>query len=226
MAAYRQAPDGRLNFMVEPMLLEDVPAVLAVERASFSSPWPARAYRYEITRNDRSHYFVLRCVKEPSDGSNGLQPAEQPESRRWLEFLPRLRHAPEGETTGAELAGYGGLWISGYRGHISTLAVGPQWRHRGLGLFLLLHMIDCAASLHAKHVTLEVRASNHVAQSLYRKCGFAPAGLEKGYYRDNGEDALLMRTPSLKDAAYQAHLTSLWEELECRLDHRIPREGC
>jgi [ribosomal protein S18]-alanine N-acetyltransferase len=41
-------------------------------------------------------------------------------------------------------------------------------------------------------MTLEVRLSNHVAQSLYRKLGFQDGGIRKNYYSDNQEDALVM----------------------------------
>ncbi|MDD4122189.1 MAG: ribosomal-protein-alanine N-acetyltransferase, partial [Eubacteriales bacterium] len=40
--------------------------------------------------------------------------------------------------------------------------------------------------------TLEVRASNAAAISLYMKFGFESAGIRKGYYEDNGEDAVIM----------------------------------
>lgn len=41
-------------------------------------------------------------------------------------------------------------------------------------------------------MTLEVRVSNDIAQSLYRKLGFKPAGIRPAYYSDNNEDALIM----------------------------------
>lgn len=41
-------------------------------------------------------------------------------------------------------------------------------------------------------MTLEVRASNEIAQNLYRKYGFKAYGRRKGYYQDNGEDAIIM----------------------------------
>ncbi len=40
------------------MLLEDVPAVLEIDRVSFSNPWPERSYRYEITDNPAAQLFV------------------------------------------------------------------------------------------------------------------------------------------------------------------------
>ena len=61
MGAHTSGLDGEPRFVVAPMSLSDVPAVLAIERASFSSPWPARTYRFEVERNDRSRYLVLRC---------------------------------------------------------------------------------------------------------------------------------------------------------------------
>ena len=50
-----------------------------------------------------------------------------------------------------------------------------------------------AARVHnALRVTLDVRRSNDSAQRLYRSFGFVPTGVRKGYYSDNGEDALVM----------------------------------
>ena len=41
-------------------------------------------------------------------------------------------------------------------------------------------------------MTLEVRASNYVAQNLYEKVGFRSVGVRRGYYTDNREDAVIM----------------------------------
>ena len=40
--------------------------------------------------------------------------------------------------------------------------------------------------------TLEVRKSNAGAIALYEGLGFRPVGLRKGYYVDEGEDAIVM----------------------------------
>ncbi|MNV66416.1 ribosomal-protein-alanine N-acetyltransferase [compost metagenome] len=58
-----------------------------------------------------------------------------------------------------------------------------------------------ASYLGMKSITLEVRVSNEIAQNLYRKKGFSPAGVRKGYYSDNREDALIMwaELPSYRD---------------------------
>jgi ribosomal-protein-alanine N-acetyltransferase len=53
-------------------------------------------------------------------------------------------------------------------------------------------MMTVATDMGAKTMTLEVRVTNHIAQSLYRKLGFQNGGLRKNYYSDNQEDGLVM----------------------------------
>jgi ribosomal-protein-alanine N-acetyltransferase len=231
MAASAPALSDGLDVVVEPMRPSDMPAVLAIECLAFSSPWPARAYSYEM-RNDASHYFVVRrrggeLVQDdasrasPRDGARlpGEPPGDKAKSgllqRTWQGLRRRGKR---------EIIGYGGFWTSAHRAHISTLAVAPQWRSRRLGLLLMLHMLDCALDLGMTTVTLEVRVSNYVAQNLYRKCGFERSGVHRNYYRDNGEDALLMSTPSLTSPTYRDHLLTLREELRQYLGSGIVRK--
>ena len=47
--------------VVEPMTLDDIAAVQAIERASFSAPWPANAYLSELQTNRLAHYLVVRA---------------------------------------------------------------------------------------------------------------------------------------------------------------------
>jgi ribosomal-protein-alanine N-acetyltransferase len=76
--------------------------------------------------------------------------------------------------------------------HISNIAVHPEWRGQGLGALLLLHMLFHALEHEAVVVQLEVRENNVAAQRLYERFGFEKVGRRKKYYRDTGEDALLM----------------------------------
>ena len=46
--------------VIEDMRLEDIPAVQIVENASFPLPWPANAFRHELTQNKNAHYIVAR----------------------------------------------------------------------------------------------------------------------------------------------------------------------
>jgi len=49
-----------LSPIVEPMRLEDLPAVAEIERLSFTTPWPSHAYRTELESNRLAHYRVIR----------------------------------------------------------------------------------------------------------------------------------------------------------------------
>ena len=60
----------------------------------------------------------------------------------------------------------------------------------------------------ATALTLEVRPSNHGAQELYRRFGFAPAGMRKLYYRDPDEDGLIMWAHDIDEPAYLTRLAS------------------
>ena len=90
------------------------------------------------------------------------------------------------------LAGYVIAWFIEGQAHVANLAVAPEWRRQGLGFQLMRAAIVEALRRGARWIGLEVRASNRPAVSLYRKMGFRPAGLRKGYYSDVREDALVM----------------------------------
>ncbi|MDX8363304.1 ribosomal protein S18-alanine N-acetyltransferase [Cytobacillus sp. IB215316] len=88
--------------------------------------------------------------------------------------------------------GYCGAWIIIDEAHITNVALLPEYRGRKLGEAMLKQLVDFAKALGAKTMTLEVRVSNIIAQSLYRKLGFNDGGIRKNYYTDNQEDALIM----------------------------------
>ncbi|GAA3403045.1 ribosomal protein S18-alanine N-acetyltransferase [Paenibacillus hodogayensis] len=91
-----------------------------------------------------------------------------------------------------EIVGYGGMWMIVDEAHVTNIAVRTAYRGRKLGERLLIQLQSAAVFLGAERITLEVRASNTIAQRLYAKLGFIPAGLRRGYYTDNGEDAIIM----------------------------------
>lgn len=91
-----------------------------------------------------------------------------------------------------KILGYCGAWIVIDEAHVTNVAVLPEYRGRKLGESLLRKMMSEAKDMGARSMTLEVRVTNHVAQSLYRKLGFQNGGIRKNYYSDNQEDALVM----------------------------------
>jgi ribosomal-protein-alanine N-acetyltransferase len=93
---------------------------------------------------------------------------------------------------GTSVVGYAGLMTVADDGHITTVAVDPSWHRRRIGSRLLLALFEQAIGRGVKDLTLEVRMSNGAAQAMYRGFGFAPAGVRRGYYVDNAEDAMVM----------------------------------
>ncbi|KWX08576.1 hypothetical protein TR75_00440 [Hydrogenibacillus schlegelii] len=116
----------------------------------------------------------------------------------WSEasFRHELRHNPLARYFVLEQAGrilgYAGMWLVFDEAHGTNIAVAPDVRGRGYGTRLMQHLIDVARDHSVRRMTLEVRVTNTIAQRLYAKFGFRPAGVRKGYYEDNGEDALIL----------------------------------
>lgn len=98
------------------------------------------------------------------------------------------------------VVGYGGMWLVMDEAHITNIAIHPRYRRRGLGELLLRCLMARAYLRGARRMTLEVRRSNRIAQRLYEKLGFRGVGYRRGYYSDNGEDALIMWKDNLQPA--------------------------
>lgn len=94
--------------------------------------------------------------------------------------------------TNGVTAGYVIYWLLATEVDVHNLAVDPAYRRQGIGRSLLQSVIDEAKNQGASRITLEVRKSNDAAQRLYRSVGFATEGVRRGYYSDDGEDALAM----------------------------------
>ncbi len=90
------------------------------------------------------------------------------------------------------VVGYAGMWKVFDEGHITNIAVHPQYRGNGIGSRLLENLIEKAKNTGIIRMTLEVRKGNLAARGLYKKYGFDAGGLRKAYYADNGEDAIIM----------------------------------
>ena len=75
--------------------------------------------------------------------------------------------------------------------HVMNIAVDERLRRGGIAIALLERLFERADRPGAQY-TLEVRLSNGPAIALYERFGFHSAGLRRGYYHDNKEDALIM----------------------------------
>jgi ribosomal-protein-alanine N-acetyltransferase len=178
----------------------DIPAVVAIDKASFDPPWPPRSYRHEVNESNVSYMAVLeRLTEQPVTGFKKL--------------IQSLRGDGDTEQT-RMITGYGGLWKIGEEAHVSTIASHPEFRGRSYGEMLLSGMIRRAIALDAEYVVLEVRVSNHVAQALYHKYNFEIVGTKKEYYRHDREDAYEMRLDLTPEAI--AHFNTQYDALQSR----------
>ncbi|GLC29336.1 ribosomal protein S18-alanine N-acetyltransferase [Clostridium omnivorum] len=91
-----------------------------------------------------------------------------------------------------KVIGYGGVWIIVDEGHITNIAVHPEYRGIGAGDMIVDSIIEICRLEDVEAVTLEVRESNIPARRLYEKHGFIAEAIRKGYYQDTKEDAIIM----------------------------------
>lgn len=218
-------------FVVEPMRLEHIPAVSGIEKLSFPQPWPQNAYRREITENRMAHYVVVRRLSDPTAApppSTSSAPASNDHLFGRLSRLLRPSEPPRSAELQEELrsiVGYAGIWVMTDEAHITTIASHPDVRGMGVGEFLLVALIHRGIEIGARWMTLEVRASNAVAQNLYRKYTFKEMGVRRRYYSDNGEDALVMWTDALDSDSFLSTLEKHEHKLAERLGAAEVRLG-
>lgn len=143
-----------MNVLLRRMIENDLEQVIAIDKQSFSLPWPERSFRFELMEN--------------------------PASRCWVAEVD------------AKIAAMLVLWLIVDEAHLATIAVSPLFRRQGLGEKLLLHALRHVKAEGAVKCFLEVRSGNFAARAMYEKLGFVKDGLRKNYYKDNGEDAVLM----------------------------------
>ncbi len=93
--------------------------------------------------------------------------------------------------------------------HVTNVAVHPGARRRGIARRLLVALLTDAIGRGVRDVTLEVRASNEPALSLYRTFGFAPEGVRPRYYSDPTENAVLLWARDIGHPLYRLRLEKL-----------------
>ncbi len=203
-------------YHIRPMEDEDIPKVTEIDREAFPSESlfrPYTSYKQEI-HNSLAHYIVACTERE-----TGPKPSQEDRQKKsWLNRLLGHRRLAISTSAGRNnlyskgyIVGFAGLWIMLNEAHIIAIAVRNNYRRMGIGEGLLISTIELASHLNANMVTLEVRASNVVAQALYRKYGFRVVGSRPRYYSDNGEDAVLMSTDIITSAPFQTCFQRLKE---------------
>ena len=95
-------------------------------------------------------------------------------------------------TPDCAVAGFCAFWLVFDEIHINNIAMRPRFRGQGMGTTLMHRVLAEAGQLGARRATLEVRASNQQALSLYTRLGFYVAGTRRTYYTNPVEDALIL----------------------------------
>lgn len=163
-----------------------VPRPLEVSRVPIAHEQPGAVDEIRIepmTPGDVPMVLAIERRSFPTPWSEGAFVSELRDNA-YAEYIVARR--------GSRLIGYAGMWCILDEAHVTTIAVDPDFRGRGVGHRLLTALEERALRHGCRRMTLEVRVSNHVAQKLYLRHGFRPCGRRRGYYVDNGEDAIIM----------------------------------
>jgi ribosomal-protein-alanine N-acetyltransferase len=181
----------RQQLSLELMREADVNTVQEIEREIFATPWPRNAYYRELASRASAHYVVLR--------QEGI--VERPAGFRGADF-------------DATIVGYGGMWRMYDEAHVTTIGVRKDLQHHGYGRIIFAGLVQAAYDMGAKWVTLEVRTTNENAMKMYESFAFKVIGRRKGYYTDNGEDAIVMWSDSIHSPRFRRAFEANLQRIE------------
>ena len=97
------------------------------------------------------------------------------------------------EDESGSVLGYAGSQTVMDEADVMNVAVSPDARRQGTGSMLMISLMNMLFQRGVRLLTLEVRASNEGAVSMYHKLGFIQVGRRPCYYRHPREDALILR---------------------------------
>lgn len=192
-----------MAYCVRLMHGEDITQVAEIDREVFPT-MPPTNYRHEL--NSPIAHYIVACDKRAVDEAKA--PA-LPKAKRLSGLILRFFLRNRVPKPSQYVVAFAGLWLMAGETHIINIAVRQSYRRKGIGELLLISLIDLAGELNSFLLTLEVRASNSAAQSLYHKYGFGKKGLRRGYYSDDKEDAVIMTAQDIGSASFQENLNRL-----------------
>jgi ribosomal-protein-alanine N-acetyltransferase len=112
------------------------------------------------------------------------------------------------------VVGYGGLWAVGEESHVTTIGVAAEFQGQGFGKAIFAALVTRSYELRANFISLEVRPHNDAAINLYESFGFKVIGRRRGYYTDNGEDALVMWSDLIHAPDFKRRFLAIRDELD------------
>ena len=191
--------------------LNDANAIDHVVDVAFGDSASKSSAARDIRRNKTMYIVVTRASSANHAATDTHNPTDN--DTGWRHPLKWLFSSANSDSRKAasNVVGLVGIWTAVDQAHIVVIATHPNERRRGVGELLVLATIAEALKTGATNATLEVRKSNIVARSLYRKYGFNDIGVRHRYYHDNREDAIIMSTPSLSNLDFKRSFARRWK---------------
>jgi ribosomal-protein-alanine N-acetyltransferase len=144
--------------VIAPLTLADLDVIMELERVCFKKdPWTRRMYIRDLTENELATYRTLRLPVDDAVGQTADSSRQE-----------ALADAPAG---GDQILAYGGFWLLVDEAHIATIATRPEWRGCGLGLYLMLALLDEAVARGAGPDNRGIRGGNKAAAPEDRRLG-------------------------------------------------------
>lgn len=204
-----------IAYALRPMSCEDIAQVEQIDRQAFPEIWPPTSFRRELQNRLASYLVAYESIpQDPPESEPVPKPTEQVHKTLLVRLLKNVRYLWQRReevtvSNREKVVGFVGIWYMADEAHITSIAVRNTHRRMGIGELLLIGSIEQAVTRGSREVTLEVRPSNRQAQQLYHKYGFREAGLRKGYYVDNNEDAIIMTTAPILVPPYPEQFRDL-----------------
>lgn len=194
---------------IEELTEKDLSAVMDIDQECLGGLWTKAGYQREID-SPNSQILIMKLAREDASSDS-----HDPNATDQTHALS----PPIAGEADHNLIGIGCAWFILEEAHITMLAIRPRYRRQGLGQILLITLLQNAMGRQSQWATLEVRTSNHAAQTLYGKLGFINIGQRKQYYQDTKEDALILWNKGLQKQSFHHDLEQLKQSTITRLHH-------
>jgi [ribosomal protein S18]-alanine N-acetyltransferase len=198
------------SLSIQPISSAVLPAVLELDNLCFGKLWTLEAYQRELD-SPNSELLGLFLEKPQDKGDRKSAGVAGGAGEATTNYPLPITHYP--------LLAIGCFWAILDEAHITLLAVHPDYQGQGLGQAMLWGLMQAARDRALERATLEVRASNQPAISLYSKFGFQLAGRRRRYYKDTNEDALILWRSGLQQLEFQVELTNWYKTASDRLNN-------
>ena len=195
---------------IKHLVAEHLNSAVELDRLCFGGLWTLEGYGRELGSPNTDLLGLWASQTGPGQSEIFDSELQSIELNSTLKSKPLSVETSSPATPNSKLTptliGLGCLWAILEEAHITILAIHPRFQGQGLGQALLWALLTKAHSRQLERATLEVRDSNLAAVSLYNKFGFKEAGRRKRYYKDTGEDALIMWRSGIEKPEFKLYL--------------------